>query len=472
MLRSLMSVSLLLASVQIANAENYNNYMPTPENSPLYYGIGGGAVVPSPPSMTQQINAKIGINGLGFNCGLFSKGASITNTLNGLKGSAMDLFNNAVSSAEGAVIEMPAYLIAKANPAIYQLLQNGLSAGSADFDVGLKSCGDMQSDTDSGANPYNNAYHASMHNKWLNFQYGSESSRSRNVGGLSYAAASSSDVTQAKTQVNNDNGSSGMLWTHGNSSKGGEYAGGKDQPKILLTYDVTIAGVNALMSEKDYYNKGVISQDSNLSTEWATTDEVGKWAVNILGESVISTFKGGSSTTAGKGLLPKVQEKYVDVFKKMVALIDGQSEMTIENLKAISANRLMISAQIIKDLIADESVTRSIETSALAQGVSALSVITKTQDLINIYQAARQVPAISSSSVAQKAITQWIKTLQDQIQQIISNNENNKKLLASTITMMMQSKAHYINKNNAIKADGYHIQPAVNGVINTSDQSK
>ena len=450
----------------LANADSYNNYMPTPSDSPLYYSIGGGSVVPAPPSMTDQLHADVGVNGLGFNCGLFNKNASITNTMNGLKNSAMDMFNNAINSAKGAVIEMPAYLISKANPSLYQILQNGLSAGTGDFNAGMKSCDDMQSDIDSGNNPYNNAFHASMHNKWVNFQYGSDTFQG--VQGMSYGSAEKSDVTQAKTKVNKDNGANGIVWTHGDESKGDKYAGGENQPKIQLVYDVTVAGVNALISNSDYYNKGVIPKSSNLSDAWQTIDEVGKWAVNVLGESIISTYKGGSSTVAGQGLLPKVQKTYTDIFQKMSDLISHKTETSMENLQAISANRLMINAQIIRDLSSDDAITRSIETSALAQGVSALRVITKAQDLINIYQAARQVPSISSSDVAQKGINQWIKMLQAQIQQIISNNDNNKKLLTSTISVMMQTKANYIARNNAVKAAGYDIKPVVNGVLSSS----
>ncbi|WP_440993554.1 integrating conjugative element protein [Cysteiniphilum litorale] len=442
----------------------YSSNVPSPSDSPLYYSIGGGDVVPDPPSMSNSISVSIsGLGAMNYNCGLFNRNASIANALNGVEDSAMNMFNNAVNSAEGAVMEMPAYIIAKANPSLYQLMQNGLFSGFGDFDLGLKSCGQMQQDIDNGKNPYNGMFKASTSNHWKAFQYGSDSRSSLNQ--LSYSASEQSDVNQARTKIAESNGADGVQWTHGATIHNAYHAGGDGQPAILLTYDIVMAGVNAMLSNKDYYADANIPKTDSLHQFFAKPSEAAKWAQDVLGEKTITTGGGNKGTQPGKGLLPKVQSQYEDVFKGLVDLVGGSKEINVDNLKAVSTNRLMISGDIIQNLQTDPAMRRSMETSALAQGVAALRVIDKAQELILILQTARQVPSISINEVAQDQITEDITTLNSQIKQIVDNNETNKKLLTSTIGNMMAARAQYVAKANSTQPGGYTPSSVTDGNV-------
>ena len=448
---------------------SYSSDVPSPADSPLYYSIGGGDVVPDPPSMSNLISVDLsGYGALNYNCGLFNKSASIANSLNGLEDSAMDMFNQAVNSAEGAVMEMPAYLIAKANPSLYQLLQNGLSAGSADFDLGFKSCGQMQQDIDTGHNPYAGMYNSSTSANWKMFQSGSDSSS--NMFQLTYSAAEESDINTARNKVNKSNGSKGVQWTHGSKKHGAYYAGGDNgQPPILLTYDIVKAGVNAMLSRKDYYNDTSVPESSSMYQTFNTPDAAAKWAQEVLGERTISTGDSNKGTIPGKGLLPKVQKQYDEVFKNLVDLISAKKDITVENLKQVSTNHLMISGDIINNLQNDPSMRRSMETSAIAQGVSALRVINKAQELKLILETARQVPSISINKVAQDQITQYIDTLNSQINQIVDNNDTNKKLLTSTIGSMMVARSKYISDANNNQPGAYNPVNVIDGAVSTQN---
>ena len=462
-----LKISIAIIAVLSANQSiAYNSNVPSPADSPLYYSIGGGDVVPDPPSMSDSISVSIsGLGAMNYNCGLFNRNASIANALNGAKQTGMNMFNNAVNSAEGAVMEMPAYLIAKANPSLYQLMQNGLFSGFGDFDLGLKSCGQMQQDIDNGNNPYNGMFKASTSNHWKVFQYGSDSHSSLNQ--LSYSASEQSDVNRARTSISQSNGADGVEWTHGASLHHAYHAGGDGQPAILLTYDIVMAGINAMLSRQDYYSDATIPTTDSLHQFFIKPSEAAKWAQDVLGEKTITTGSGNKGTQPGKGLLPKVQKQYDDVFKALVALISGAKEINVDNLKAVSTNRLMISGDIIQNLQTDPAMRRSMETSALAQGVSALRVIDKAQELILILQTARQVPSISINEVAQTQITENITTLNDQIKQIVDNNETNKKLLTSTIGNMMAARAQYVAKANATQPGGYTQPIVTDGSIST-----
>ncbi|WP_203249829.1 hypothetical protein [Cysteiniphilum marinum] len=446
----------------------YESYVPTAADSPLYYSIGGGDLVPAPPSMKKGFDAFIGIDGAHYNCGNFNENASVANSLNGLKNTAMSMFNDAVNSAKGMVMSMPAYLIAKANPQLYQLLQNGLDASLFDFDLGLKSCSQQMADINKGNNPYQEMYNASAKSKWLGKMESSGGFGRSNIRTMTYRAATETSITEAKKAVDEDNGTSGVSWTHGEYIKGEKKASGAGQPPIKLTYDTAIAGFNTLLGESDAYRHDAIPEEDSLSNYWSSTNEAADWAVAVLGDRSIS-ISGGNQSSAGKSLLYQVQKEYEVIFEKMVKLITKEKELTIDNLKEVSTDRLMISPDIIKNLQTDTPLRRSMMTSALAQGVAALKVVAKAQQLILALQISRNVAEISTNKVAQESITHNIEMLESQIQQIINNNENNKKLLTSTINNMMQARGQYVATGNADKSAGYQTPQVVDGVITVSE---
>ena len=66
-------------------------------------------------------------------CGNFDIKTSIKNQLNGLTEGFKDLYSNVIESATGAVASLPAMVIQRANPQLYDILTNGLYQGKIDF---------------------------------------------------------------------------------------------------------------------------------------------------------------------------------------------------------------------------------------------------------------------------------------------------------------------------------------------------
>ena len=438
-------VILLGLSVAHAQPERYATVVPTSGDATLYYDVGGGDIVPVAPSNHSSVRVSInGLGAVGYNCGRFNPGASVANALNGVKDSAMNMFNQVVSSARGAILEMPAYAIAKANPALYQLMQNGLASGQWDFDLGLSSCRQMQQQIDAGKNPFKNMYDTAMRSKWQALQAGSSL---QSVRQLSYTSASSSGISSARNKVDKDNGRSGIEWTHGSVVAGTPHAGGDAQPPINLTYDTVLAGANAVVGRKDWNSTQAFPESEGVSHYFADPAEAAHWAQVVLGEKVIRTA-GQSSAQPGQGLLSRVSKQYDPVYRNLVALIDGSQEVTLENLKAVSTQRLMLNDAIIQSLRNVSPMNRTIETSSLAQGVAAMRVINRAQQVIVMLQSARQVPAIATNHTAQHAIQVAIKTLNQQIAQIVDNRQNNDKILTTTITAIARQTEQDISQGN------------------------
>ena len=68
---------------------------------------------------------------------------SVSEQLAGIKGSFSDLMDNVISAATGAVASLPALVIQRVNPALYDLLQNGVLQASEEFQIARTSCEEL-----------------------------------------------------------------------------------------------------------------------------------------------------------------------------------------------------------------------------------------------------------------------------------------------------------------------------------------
>ena len=60
---------------------------------------------------------------------------SVEQQLSGIKGAFSDLMSGVIGAATGAVASLPGLVIQKLNPALYDLLQNGILQGSEEFHI-------------------------------------------------------------------------------------------------------------------------------------------------------------------------------------------------------------------------------------------------------------------------------------------------------------------------------------------------
>ena len=111
----------------------------------FYYGIGGGEPI-SRPASNRNNTLRLG-GDLAWNtdlmCGNFDMSVSVSEQLAGIKGSFSDLMDSVISAATGAVASLPALVIQRVNPALYDLLQNGVLQASEEFQIARTSCEDL-----------------------------------------------------------------------------------------------------------------------------------------------------------------------------------------------------------------------------------------------------------------------------------------------------------------------------------------
>lgn len=445
-----------------------------PGNSAIYYKFGGGDIVPEPPVMNTQ-TLPLGVSGsigLGYNCGSFNPIASIVNSLNNMKGSFQDMMGQVIASAKGALMEMPAYLIEKADPSLYQMIQSGIFNGQKDFELSTKSCEMMAAQIDQGQNPYNNWLQASLGDNWkYHMSLANDDSPaaqtllSENLG----SSIQKQDVNQAKKEVSKDNGKRGVPWTHGPVLNGSPHAGGKGQPEILLIQDAVIAGYNVLL-DRDYDNKKPPLKTKNnerIVSVFLSPAAAAQWTAKVAGDHLITTYSGGDKKSEpGVGLLGETQTLTNTIKKDLTSLVDGEKKITPDNLRKISSPRVMINQSVILTIRKQISpIMQMIIIQKLSQEVAAARIIDKANMARELLEIGSQVPSIYANKAAQKGIQSDVKRLKDDINNILFNQRVNKELVSSTVNTILNETARRENRDVRIRPSADTPEPLDHGAI-------
>ncbi len=110
----------------------------------LYYTLGGGSVISQP--ATRSSMRKLGMN-VGWSsdlmCGNFDLKTTVGNQLNGVTNGFKNLMGDVVQNATGAVASLPAMIIQRANPGLYDMLTNGVLQANVSFDKAQLNCQNM-----------------------------------------------------------------------------------------------------------------------------------------------------------------------------------------------------------------------------------------------------------------------------------------------------------------------------------------
>ncbi|KAB0531612.1 integrating conjugative element protein, partial [Xanthomonas cissicola] len=106
----------------------------------VMYSIGGGSAV----SMGRAAGMRsIGV-GAGWNsnliCGDMNIQTTLKNQLNGVTNGFQQIMSNVIQSATSAVASLPALIIQRADPGLYNLLTNGVLQARLDFDRSKLTC--------------------------------------------------------------------------------------------------------------------------------------------------------------------------------------------------------------------------------------------------------------------------------------------------------------------------------------------
>ena len=263
-----------------------------PSNSNYYYQLGGGSDISMPPVTDQQeitIGGDVNTN-LGFTCNGFNPAISISNTFNNMKESIEGLRGDIVDSATAAVGTLPMYILEKASPELYNLLQNTIINAQDRFHISMKSCQDSLNEIKNDKSPYQDWFSVSDSQGWLN--YSKAAQQGQDV-----------DINNSVKQIAKDPQKYGMPWVHKGQNSGGSQG---NQMPIKVISDVVIAGYNVLLNaNRALDDQSPAPQNSQLARYWQTPKQASNWAQLVLGDITISAKN--DTTHSGVGLTTIMQ---------------------------------------------------------------------------------------------------------------------------------------------------------------------
>ncbi len=411
---------LLLASLLVISQGAGAAKAPT-EDSLWYYEIGGAQPVSAPanPSVVSVTLGGSAQLGAGYSCGKFDPVAAVTNTLNEIGAGVDRMMGAMTAAATSAIAALPALILQRANPGLYDLFQNALIKAEETLRLATKSCEQMEAEIAQGKNPYADLVVLSKGNDWK-VQMG--------VGG--------NDAVTAKQSVESANGDNGIPWIGGQ-------AGGSGQPVLEFTGDIVEAGYNIQMNRALADTSPVPSSSSaRLSGIWASPAQARDWVVDVVGENIVTTCDTcRKDSVPGTGLLPRLFEESVTVTTEIQGLVSGATPLTLANLKAIHAPGIAVTRQVIEAIREMPASEQGLIMGRLVSEISTARTVEKALHARRLLLSGRQVPEVYATQVAREHADQSIAELDREIESLLFETRVRKEIVSGTVTTLLQRAA-------------------------------
>lgn len=418
----------------------------------LYYQIGGGSVIT--PALTrrntQLLNMQLGWNA-DLMCGNFDVKTTVRNQLNGVTDGFKDLMGEIIQNATAAVSSLPAMIIQRANPQLYDLLTNGVLQGRLDFDKSMLSC-------------------QKMAEKMTDFAYSSAWTQSAKAENYQTIAVTETDAVRAEKQASKEAAKKGKTWV------GGQKRGGKDQPPIKLVNDTAQAGYN-ILNQRSVTDASAVSTSQckgELCRVWSKPDEAAQWITRVVGDQTINVSPendvSGSSeqktgAQAGVGLSPLIEEEQEKIAQVLDDLVNGNLQPTYENLAKASGGKLLLTRGVVEALRDDP------DAKVLMQRLSGELALARIMEQALIARrtllAGMREPNIATEKEAQTQLNQTTLQLDQELNQLrmeiemrraLADNASSMILTRKTLRDATQGKAISVEDDGAARVSHFHDQ--------------
>lgn len=381
----------------------------------VMYSIGGGNAV----SMSRAAGMRsIGV-GVGWNsnliCGDMSIQTTLRNQLNGVTNGFQQIMSTVIQSATSAVASLPALIIQRADPGLYNLLTNGVLQARLDFDRSKLTCRAMAERMADAA--------------------GGQLGWNQIAEGMALRdAVSSTDAVSAIEQAETRRGNDGVPWV------GGSNAGGAGQRSIKVVSDVTRAGYN-LVNGRGVNDTSSIAQASctTLACQtWTSPQEASDWATRVLGEQEQRTCEGctKTETVPGVGLTPLIQEEYETKLDALQELISGTRTTSFQNLHEAGSTSLPITRGVIEAL--RDEPDQDLLARRLASEVALSSVLEKALLLQRTLLTGKKEPNVAANQLAIEAVNHESETLDQEIRNLKTELELRRELANNSPMAIIQ----------------------------------
>ena len=257
------------------------------------FGIGAGADTDNlrPPTFSQKLSASAHFSaGFGYSCGQFDPFDSVEQMIQ----SAIEKFKRLpqmfVQAAQAAVAGLPAYILNKINPSLYNVVTKQLDEAFKLFEINFKDCQTIEREIALGQNPYQSLVMAGI------------GDRMRVEMGFGEGT-----IDDRMMQVRTEGPSNGIVM-----SEGKRY-GGEGQAPIEATKNVLTAGIN-LLTDRGVGNTRAFGESLHekhpITVLFESPEDLVEFITDIYGSRAYQlTKEGPASSKPGYGY----ERKYVEI---------------------------------------------------------------------------------------------------------------------------------------------------------------
>ncbi len=387
----------------------------------LYYAIGGGApITRSPTTRPSTITLGASANwamGSG-QCGEFSPSLSVAHQLEGIQGAFQTIMADVITSATGAVASLPALILQRANPTLYDLMQNGILQANKEFQLARVNCeqvvekmGDVMDNSD-----------------WLTVARGTR---------WGNEAVAGEEILAAKGTVNSEAGDDGVVWA------GGEWRGGDKQEPIKLVRDATRAGYNITLQRDPADVTGVLPIEcdgSQICETWPSPDEMAEWVTQVVGEKELQTCEGclPGKSKAGLGLAREVDREAKQIELDLALLVAATDPPTVDELKAVSGGPgMLISRNVIEALREEPIIEQAMLQARLASEMALARTVEKAMLARRALLAGKSEPNIDQFEKAEKELLVTVAELEREVDNLLYEIDIRQRIATSTAAALI-----------------------------------
>lgn len=387
----------------------------------LMYRLGGGVPIGSgPTNRAQTVTLGAGVSwNADLTCGNFDINASIQNQLNGVTGAFQNMMSNIINAATGVVASLPALVIQRLNPALYDLLQNGMLQASEEFHLAEVSCERIVEQM--GNTVEQEGWAGLAEAQWWRTE-----------------ANAGTDILEAKDNAETVGLDNGVTW------RGGAQAGGSGQPAIVLHEDTSVAGMNLILGRAADDVGAVpanVCAGARICETWTSPPLMAAWLVDVIGETQIQTCQGCAkmTTRAGMGLQRKYEQERQVILNALTPVVTAGNNPNQDTLDAFAGGEgFTLTREVI------EAIRQEDRPGPIIERLSAELAMSRTMERAMMVRrallAGMKEPNIANNEIAQAELVQSVEELNDEIENMVFELEVN-RLLASNTTVQLLSRA-------------------------------
>lgn len=381
----------------------------------IYYEIGGARAVSPPVTRREivQLDANV-YAGSTYSCGNFNVFDNVEALLEKFKDGVDDLIDAMVFAANGAIAQLPAYVLQRANPGLYELFQNALWRYEEKARLAIKNCRQAEAEIARGENPYDD---------WIVVVNNTEWRRQAQAG---------STATEAEESVRVEARHKGVIW------RDGEAHGGDGQRPVHVIGDVARAGHEILSSGTSADSSG---ESGLVETYYPSEDEAAEWTTDVLGELVID-FKDGSAPQqqAGTGLGPKIDALKREVEELLTAMVHDRGQRTHENFQKVTAPAVAVTPEVIHAVRVLDPDERQAVIERLSSEIATARIAEQAIVTRRLLRAGVREANIAATPAGEHIYQVVLPELESEIQSIRFENEIRQALVSKTALAVLKER--------------------------------